>query len=414
MEDAPRAGSPESLALEWSLFAYSSIITLLITLTPFRFRWPATIQYILVGPWFDIFANVLLFVPPGFLYWLTRRPGAGTRSSHVFWLGFAISSCIEFTQIFEPGRYASPSDVVSNACGAWLGAWLCERALRLLSRRWIGRLGLDLPLMNIVYLLIPLIWIDGLSAGSDSHRSYLTWILGFCGCVVIAGVYRFGLKPKTLNFKALGIIAAGWFLAGSSPTFLNLGLMPLIGCLLCGVLVCVLSFLPVYGRSNERRFELRVLRRVWPFYALYLVLLFLWPLPSAWGHWRGGLGFLEMSDDPPIVAVLQLLEHFTAFTLLGYMVAESHGRREISPQQSIVRTCLWCGLVALCLQVARGFHPGHAFSVAAGALMLVGSGCGGWIYWRQLSRIQELYGFAVESQQVPTVATDESHNSIAS
>jgi VanZ family protein len=396
--------STESLALEWSLFAYSSIITLLITLTPFRFRWPTTFQYILVGPWFDIFANVLLFVPPGFLYWLARRP-EGNRSAHVFWLGFAISACIEVTQIFEPGRYASPSDVVSNAFGAWLGAWLCKRALRLLSRQWIGRLGLDLPLMNIVYLLIPLIWIDGLASGSDHRRSYLTWILGACGCVVIAGVYRYGLKPKTLKLKMLGIVAAGWFLAGSSPTFLNLGLMPLVGCVLFATLVCVLAVLPVYGRSTERRFELRVLSRVLPVYAIYLVLAFLWPIPSAWSHWRGGLGFLELSDDPPITAVLQLLEHFTAFTLLGYMVAESHGRREISQRRSMIRTCLWCGASGILLQVVRGFHPVYVSSVAAGGLMLIGSGCGAWIYWRQLSKIQALLRLrdengAIEPQNV--------------
>jgi glycopeptide antibiotics resistance protein len=376
-------------ALEWSLLAYSSIVTFLITFAPFRFRWPSSIQYIWVGPWFDVVANVLLFVPLGFLYWLSRKPVAGTGGSHVFWLAFAISSGIELSQIFQPGRYASPSDVLANASGAWFGALLCRRSVGLLNRQWIGRLGLDLPLMNVVYLLVPLIWLDGLAAGDDPSRSYLTWVLGVSGSVVIAGVYRYGLKqPKILTPTTVGCVAAGWFFAASLPTFLNLGSWPLLGCAVVGLAVWFLVAAPVFGKSNQRRFEHRVLKRVFPVYAVYLLLLLVWPIPASLAEWRGYWGMAELPDDPPIVAALQLLEFFTAFTLLGYMVAESHGRRYLSQARSMVWTCCWCGLAAIVLQVGRGFHPTHSASVAGGGLMLIASFYGAWIYWRQLSWIR--------------------------
>jgi VanZ family protein len=391
MRDAGTTTTTEQSALEWTLLAYSIIITFLITLAPFRFRWPSSLHVIYVGPVFDFVSNILLFVPPGFLYTLTRPRRTDADSTRVFWLGFALSSAIEVSQIFQPGRYPSPADVLANATGAWVGARLSERASQLLNQQWIGRLGLDLPLMTIVYLLIPLIWLDGLAAGTDAARSYLTWILGLSGVVVIAGVYRFGMKqPSIVSPEMLALVVAGWFLAASLPTFLNLGAMPLAGCALVAFAALVTVRLPIFGHAPERRFELRVLKRVWVVYAVYLLLLLVWPVPQHLTHWRGGLGFVELADDPPIVIVLQLIEHFSAFTLLGYMVAESHGRREIAPSQSMVWTCCWCGLAAVVLEVLRGFHPNHIASAAQGAVLLIGSVYGAWIYWRQLSRIRML------------------------
>jgi VanZ family protein len=209
--------------------------------------------------------------------------------------------------------------------------------------------------------------------------------------VVIAGVYRFGMKqPSIVSPEMLALVVAGWFLAASLPTFLNLGAMPLAGCALVAFAALVTVRLPIFGHAPERRFELRVLKRVWVVYAVYLLLLLVWPVPQHLTHWRGGLGFVELADDPPIVIVLQLIEHFSAFTLLGYMVAESHGRREIAPSQSMVWTCCWCGLAAVVLEVLRGFHPNHIASAAQGAVLLIGSVYGAWIYWRQLSRIRML------------------------
>jgi hypothetical protein len=63
----------------------------------------------------------------------------------------------------------------------------------------------------------------------------------------------------------------------------------------------------------------------------------------------------------------------------------------MSSSQSLAWTCFWCGMPALALEVLRGFHPNHMASASLGALLLTGSVCGAWIYWRQLSRIQQLH-----------------------
>ncbi|UOE42769.1 VanZ family protein [Agromyces larvae] len=73
----------------------------------------------------DVPANVLLFVPIGFLAvaWFER-----------FWCGFAIAVALsvgaEFAQILLPARDANPRDILSNALGACLGAVLATVLLR--------------------------------------------------------------------------------------------------------------------------------------------------------------------------------------------------------------------------------------------------------------------------------------------
>ncbi|HYR85445.1 MAG TPA: VanZ family protein [Terriglobia bacterium] len=393
--------------MEWSLLTYCFSLMLMITLAPFRFRWPSSVDCMWEGPWFDIVTNVLLFLPLGFLFWLTRKPPKGSGAMHVFLLGFFVSTSIEITQLFLPGRYASVSDVLANAVGAWLGARLCDQAQHRLNRQWIGRLGLELPLMNIVYLLIPLIWLDGLAAGDDRSRSFLAWILGLCGSVVIAGVYRYGIKERRiLKLWGLGVVAVCWFLASSLPAFIVSASIPLYGSGLVGVAVCGLVVLPIFKSSAQRRFEIPVLKRVWPLYAAYLLMLLLWPIPSHFTDWRGAWGFAELKDDPSIISMLRLIEDFAAFTLLGYMVAESHGRREISQTTSIIWSCSWCGLAAGLLQLGRGFHPGHVASFGASLLMFTGSAFGASIYWRQLVSIQRILSRAQHETPGATTPLD--------
>ncbi|MCI0623867.1 MAG: VanZ family protein [Acidobacteria bacterium] len=383
----------KQLGLGWGLLSYFCSITLLITLTPFRFHWPASIPFLWAGGWFDAVCNVLLFLPLGFFYRLTRKTPQGAGSMQVFGLGLCLSATIEITQLFLPGRYASPTDVLTNGFGGWLGSWLCDRAQRLLNRQWMGRLALELPLMNIVYLLVPLIWLNGLAAGGDWSRSRLAWLLGLCGSVVLAGVYQNGMKPAgRLQPGVLALVAAGWFLLSSVPAFLESASTPLYGSGLAGLSVCLLVALPAFSHSSQRRFEIPVLKRVWPLYAAYLLLLSLWPVPSNYLAWRGAWGLVELADEPGVIPILRLTEHFAAFTLLGYMVAESHGRREVSQTTSIVWSCFWCGLAAALLEAGRGFHPSHAASLAQGLLSFTGSVYGAVIYWLQLSSVRRLLG----------------------
>lgn len=80
--------------------------------------------------WIEFGANVLLFVPLGFLITMLLRR---------LWVGFVaalvLSVCAELVQVVLPARTASVRDVVANVAGAVLGAVAAWLVLRLAGRR---------------------------------------------------------------------------------------------------------------------------------------------------------------------------------------------------------------------------------------------------------------------------------------
>jgi hypothetical protein len=67
----------------------------------------------------DFILNVILFLPFGCAIGLT-----GTRWRTALWSGLFLSTFIELTQAFVPGRDTSLGDVISNTCGAVLGFFI--------------------------------------------------------------------------------------------------------------------------------------------------------------------------------------------------------------------------------------------------------------------------------------------------
>lgn len=114
---------------------------------------------------FDVAANVLGYVPLGFLcvaalHPRLRGPAAGALAVG---LGLALSVCLEAAQSYLPTRIASNLDVVANGAGAALGAAVGVRAAPWLLghgpyRRW--RAGAFLPGAGIDFGLVLLaLWI---------------------------------------------------------------------------------------------------------------------------------------------------------------------------------------------------------------------------------------------------------------
>jgi len=81
-----------------------------------------------------IIANVLLFVPWGFLMFITlytvRRPTVQTYVL-TFLLGLTFACAIEAWQYFLPSRVADINDIIWNSTGTLLGAFLAHLRLRL-------------------------------------------------------------------------------------------------------------------------------------------------------------------------------------------------------------------------------------------------------------------------------------------
>jgi VanZ family protein len=373
------------------------LVTAVITLVPFRFVRPTVLTLSWLADPADVVANVLLSLPLGFLF----RVSAPLSVGHVRTVVAAclVSVAFEAAQLFLPGRFASPVDVMSNTLGAGLGSLVHARIAACLDGRLVRGLALELPLMVVVYLLVPLLWLDGFAAGHDGGRLVLSPLLGLAGAIVLAAIWRHRLAGRgVLSPSRLAWITAGWYVVGAAPGLIRRPLL-VLGAALLVALVAWLEAARPLPLIPERRFELPTLRRVWPLLVAYLVLSALWPMPwlhmpwppTPWppGPWHGGWGIADLADMPGVTPMLRALEYLAAFTLLGYTVAESRGRLEEGAGPRLARLAGASVLCAAALEALRGFHPGHGASVLVLLLTTAMSLYGGLIYRIQLAVVRE-------------------------
>ena len=206
-------------ALSNALLLYMVGVVLLITLIPFQFHIPQRISNIRAINLNDSITNVFLFIPLGFLFRLSRRNHKDTLCLHALGFGILISVVIEITQVFLLGRYTSVIDVMTNGAGAWVGALIFSLIKGHLNQtRIAGVFALELPLMNLVYLLIPLIWLNGLSAGNELTRVWLLVVLGLFGAIVLSSLYIHRLRyVERLSSNKVTFLAMGWFFVAALP-----------------------------------------------------------------------------------------------------------------------------------------------------------------------------------------------------
>jgi glycopeptide antibiotics resistance protein len=125
------------LLVLWGLFIFYG------TLLPFEFSASGELisrklkgvwERPLSGSWADVYANVLFFLPWGFLLaiWMARR-GAGFIVCVVIAMctGAFLSCTVELLQLFAPSRSTSFVDLVTNSFGATVGALLGWPSARL-------------------------------------------------------------------------------------------------------------------------------------------------------------------------------------------------------------------------------------------------------------------------------------------
>ncbi|HEX2205661.1 MAG TPA: VanZ family protein, partial [Longimicrobium sp.] len=243
------------------LLLYYVGVVLVITLAPFRFAVPRQVTVFYVGEPFDMVANVLLFVPLGFLHPLTRPHRLGSRVLEAALLGLLLSAAVEAAQLFEPGRYASVMDLAANAAGALAGALLQRAVARRIhvNARVVGRLALELPLMGLVYLLVPLLWLGSLAAREQALRLAPLLLLGLFGGRVLAALQRHRFGPAgVLGTRGVALAAGGWMALGVFPALV---FHPFPAALLVATVAAVTA--QEARRDDEdpadRRFEARTL-----------------------------------------------------------------------------------------------------------------------------------------------------------
>lgn len=369
----------EPAGLSNALLVYAVAMTLIITLAPFSFAPPGRVNPLVVGGMADAAANVVLFIPLGFL-WRLSRPRADDRwALSVLAGGAALSACIELTQLFLPGRYPAVLDVVANGCGAMVGALLCDQLRSRLpaNSRTVSRLALEQPLMVVLYLLVPLMWLNGLALVEAPLATLRLLMLGLFGASILAAIQRRHLGPAGhLSREGATLAALVGFLVGAFPALLvRPGTVLVHGAIVA--LFCAYLSSGRMGRVRaERRFELSALIRAAPFFAAYLLLL---PLVTPDAAIPGS----------PVsrILLLEIVQSVAATTLLGFMVAESRGRTAVSYADSIGWVIFWSAL-------ATGITGTIATAVGTGVLgasrLLVSIAAGvfgGWIYHLQREQI---------------------------
>ena len=381
---APAADArPGSAGLPGALLAYVAAAVLVITLAPFEFRRPDAAR-VWIGEWttLDVVANVLLFAPLGFLFQQMRRSARPDRRApvvHALLLGAAASAAVEALQLLVPGRYTSPWDVLTNAAGAALGAAAYDAVRRRLDPAGVvGRLGLDLPLVGLVYLLVPLGWLGAVGAGGSPAAPWLLLALGLFGASVLGALQQRHFGPAgAFSPSGVGLAAGAGFMVCAMPLLATRLLAVAALAVGVGLFARHRAAAPaVAWPAVDRRFERTTLVRAAPFLLVYLLLV---PLAAP-----------EATPELRRPFILHVLGGAAAFTLLGYATAEAWGRRELAFGVAARQVALVALPAAIAVSLLRaGGVPGPAEvpAIAASASAAV---YGGWLYHLQRARIRAL------------------------
>lgn len=387
-----RASDRTAFRLGRAILGYLCGITLIITLAPFRFSATPVHGLTNLWDWPDLMMNIVMFVPIGFVYQLTRPYGARVDWLRVLALGAVLSGVIELAQLFSAARYTSILDWVTNTAGAVLGAWIYSVALkRIEGPNTVRTLALELPLMGLVYLLIPLMWLTGLASDGGS-RAWLTLPIVVFAAGILGTIYAAYIEP-TRDVHRGWLIAAAllWYVVALLPGTIRQRELLLAGAALVVGVAWLRSLATSRYRERHyaRRFEMPTLRLVLPLFAAFLALSSLWPLDAADGAWNAILPLLP-NEDANTTAVYVALEHVAAFTLVGYVIAEFHGRDLERYREIVMRVVLWGGGLTLLLEVARGFHPAYRASALMVIFTVSAAAFGGWLYQLQRDHVRAL------------------------
>jgi hypothetical protein len=376
--------------LSFVLLVYVVAMVALIQLAPFGFILPSDIHVVAVSDWRDAFDSVFLFVPLGFLYPLTRT-SRRTSSVHVALGGALLGALIAAGRICEADRDVAIADVAASALGACVGGLLLEAVNHRTraSARLANRLSLEIPLAGLVYLLLGVLVATGFSAHDDIRRLLLVLPLGLLGARLLAGLQQHHFGPAhVLTARGMSLVAVGWMVLGVFPTLLRHPLFA-VGCILFTGLATFYHLSRPVVHFKERRFEADVLKGAMPYVVVYFLDVALLPLAGGFERWHFQLGLAGGNGD---VArqVMQLLELVASLTLLGYLLAETRGRRELPFARVALRVAMECCCVAIAIEASRGFQRQVGASALECLLMVCAAVLGAGMYHHQRERVRWL------------------------
>lgn len=391
--------SPHATRLARAVVGYLAMMIAIITLTPFRFApYPVNGLTAIFGLR-DLVLNVVLFLPLGFVHQLARPRGTGAHWRGALLLGLGSSGIIEVAQVFEPGRFPSLFDLATNTGGAVLGAGIGALVTaRTRSDRAVRALAIDLPLVGLVYLLVPLLWLAGLSA--TPLRAPLVLLPVVSAAWIMATVHREyaaeGTTPRTLTFLPGALL---FLVVGLWPVREVEGALLWQGALLFGAVAAMRwvapaalthERLPDGGRS--RRFESPTLHVALVPLVAFLVLHVIWPIRAHTPEWQGGIPLLPAGTNPTDRLIFRMMAQLSAFTALGYAIAERMGRTHEMLRTLLPRLLLVALPLAAVLELLRGWRPSGAASALLAAMSVLATVLGAWFFLLQLRNVRALLG----------------------
>jgi glycopeptide antibiotics resistance protein len=367
-----------------SLLIYMTLMILLITLIPFRFHMPEKIEFLWSFNLKDFILNVLLFVPIGFLVGHSRK-----TSNRFYWkaicFGTSLSLSIELAQAFIMGRTTSAYDVIANGSGAFLGAGFYDYAKGKIKEQEPYRVSsLQIPLVNLVLLLTPLLWLARISSGDDPLRLYLLLLpLGIFGSGLLSSIYVNRLAYTAISPNRFIFTATGWFLLSTLPSMVRYPKDVVIIWIVMFVIILIQAVSQKPRSSKNRRFETATLRKLLPVFGVYLLLLIF--LPAT-------MGVSSLPEQSQLLTTIRLVEFIAAFAILGYMIAEMRGRKDQSPFPGL---CLAFGISSALLVLSaliQGTDPIMGKLIHHGLPLVVASLYGGMMYRLQLAAFKRMKG----------------------
>lgn len=399
----PLTPSLTSARLARVVLGYLTLNIAVITLAPFRFALAPVNGVTSIFGMRDAVLNIVLFLPLGFVYQLSRAHREQARWLMAFGAGLALSLVIEAAQVFAPGRYPSVSDLGTNALGAALGAWLASLAVqRTDGSQAVRAFALDLPLVGLTYLLLPVLWLTGLSAGEGATLALLlplsaaAWIMGSVHASYGSPASAPADGRRTLRLWSGGSL----FLAvGVAPAAqANLALL-FWGALLFAAVIAIRLVAPAawtVGRTADgsisRRFEGPTLRVALAPLLGFVAVLSLAPLTGPFDQWQGTWALTRDAAVPTDAALYRAMAILASYTAIGYGIAATHGRRIESLRGLAWRALAWSLAIAMPLEWLRGWGAGTASSAVMLGMASTAAVLGAGIYQLQLRHIQTLLG----------------------
>ena len=377
---------PQRRRLGQAVTNYLIVTIGIITLVPGTFQWPSVWRLTGFVTMTDLVQNVALFVPLGF-----ALAFAGGRALLV---GAAISLAVEVAQVFIPGRFPSPLDFATNTAGAGLGAVAYQAISSQLGRagQGAGIKALDLPLMGTVYLVVPLVWLVGLSWPADPGRLVLVSLPLLAGAIVLASVSRHHLEPRGLRRWAGATAAGGWAAVALLPGWHQAPWWIAVVSVGVAGATAALASLVAAREPLGRRFEGATVRRaVFPL-AIFVVLAAAWPLGevTAGGGWS--LAWSLESGAQSRHAILQILELMSGAVVMGYGIAEARSRAVEPIERTRWILALFSLGISFGVETVRASQSRYGASLVEGGLIAAAMMFGGILYWRQRDYVLALLG----------------------